>query len=65
VTPATTTTAAFNLTGRTDVAIAMGGPAGGRFFNGLIDEVRLYDRVLSPAEIAWLAGRTTPYDTSF
>jgi hypothetical protein len=33
-----------------------------RFFPGTIDEVYLYNRVLSDAEIGWLAGRTKPYD---
>jgi hypothetical protein len=33
-----------------------------RLFPGAIDEVYLYGRVLSQDEIAWLAGRTGPYD---
>jgi len=33
-----------------------------RFFPGAMDEVYLYNRALSPAEIAWLAGRTAPFD---
>jgi hypothetical protein len=33
-----------------------------QIFNGLLDEVRIYDRVLSPDEIAWLGGRTIPFD---
>lgn len=33
-----------------------------RYFPGQIDEVYLYNRVLSPAEIAWLAGLTKPFD---
>ena len=33
-----------------------------RFFPGAIDEVCIYSRVLSEAEIAWLAGRTQPFD---
>jgi len=33
-----------------------------RFFPGLMDEVYLYNRVLSEGEIAWLAGRTKPFD---
>jgi hypothetical protein len=43
----------------------MGGPTGGRFFKGLIDDVRIYDRVLSAEEITWLAGRTIPFDKGF
>jgi hypothetical protein len=34
-----------------------------RYFPGAIDEVYLYGRALSHGEIAWLAGRTTPFDT--
>jgi len=35
----------------------------GRFFHGLLDEVMIYDRVLSEAEILYLAGeRATPVD---
>jgi hypothetical protein len=33
-----------------------------RYFPGAIDEVYLYDRALSQAEVAWLAGRTNPFD---
>jgi hypothetical protein len=36
-----------------------------RFFMGQIDDVRIYDRVLSPEETAWLAGRIEPFDKSF
>ncbi len=35
------------------------------FWAGAVDEVRLYDRALSPDEIAWLAGRTVPMHKSF
>ena len=35
------------------------------FWSGLIDDVRIYDRVLSPGEIASLAGRTVPFDKGF
>jgi len=34
-------------------------------FNGDIDEVRIYNRVLSPTEIAWLSGMTLPFDEPF
>jgi len=37
----------------------------GEFFNGAIDEVRIYDRALTQEEIAWLAGRTQPFDKPF
>jgi len=35
------------------------------FWNGTIDEVRIYRAALSPAEIAWLAGRTVPMHKPF
>jgi hypothetical protein len=35
------------------------------YFNGLIDELRLYNAALSGAEIAWLAGRTEPFSEPF
>ncbi|MCH8118822.1 MAG: discoidin domain-containing protein [Planctomycetes bacterium] len=34
-------------------------------WDGLIDDVRIYNRVLSQAEIAWLAGMTLPFDKPF
>jgi hypothetical protein len=36
-----------------------------RPFDGLLDEVRVYERGLSVAELAWLAGRTQPFDEPF
>lgn len=36
-----------------------------RPFDGLMDEVRMYDRGLSVAEITWLAGMTKPFDKPF
>lgn len=36
--------------------------ADARYFPGLMDEVCLYNRALSEAEIAWLAGRTGTFD---
>ena len=36
-----------------------------RYFLGAIDDVRLYNRVLSAAEVAGLAGVTVPYDKPF
>jgi hypothetical protein len=65
VTPPSTTTAAFNLQPNIDVVIGQGGTQGSRFFLGLIDEARIYDRVLSAEEIAWLSGRTMPFDKPF
>jgi len=34
-------------------------------WDGLIDDVRIYNRVLSSAEIAWLGGVTEPFDKPF
>ena len=65
VTPGSTTTAAFNLKANVDVRIGMGGPTGGRFFTGLIDDARIYDRALLPGEVAWLAGITAPFSKPF
>jgi hypothetical protein len=37
----------------------------GGFFPGLVDEVQIYSRVLSEAEVAGLAGMTLPFDKPF
>jgi hypothetical protein len=36
-----------------------------RYWNGTIDDVRIYQRALSPEEMAGLAGLTAPYDKPF
>jgi hypothetical protein len=36
-----------------------------RPFDGLMDDVRVYDRGLSVAELTWLAGMTLPFDKPF
>jgi len=56
---------AFNLTADQDVRIGSRPASNDRFFMGLIDDVRIYDRVLRQEEIAWLAGRTQPFDKPF
>jgi hypothetical protein len=48
----------YNITADADVSIGRRASHGDRFFTGSIDEVRIYDRALSAAEIAWIAGRT-------
>jgi len=48
----------YNITADADVSIGQRASHGDRFFVGSIDEVRIYDRALSPAEIAGLTGRT-------
>jgi len=58
----------FNYTRGTMAALdttTIGGilrAAPSHFFFGEIDEVRVYNRVLSYDEVAWLAGRTNPFD---
>jgi len=47
----------YNITADANVSIGQRASHGDRFFTGSIDEVRIYDRALSPAEIAWISGR--------
>jgi len=56
---------AFNLTADQDVRIGSRPAGNDRFFMGLIDDVGIYDRALTPEEIAWLAGKTKPFDKPF
>ena len=35
------------------------------FWDGLVDDVRVYDEVLSAEEMAWLGGKTAPIDKPF
>jgi hypothetical protein len=35
------------------------------FFDGAVDDVRIYNNALSHAEVRWLAGRTEPFDKPF
>jgi hypothetical protein len=53
----------FNLTADLDARIGSRPSVDDRFFMGDIDEVYIYDKALSQGEIAWLAGRTQPFDT--
>jgi len=32
-----------------------------RYFTGAMDDVRIYDRILTPGEVAWLASKTVPF----
>ncbi len=52
----------YNVTADADVNIGRRSSHGDRYFPGSIDEVRIYDRALTDAEIAWLAGRTQAFD---
>ena len=47
---------AFTIGARTDHTLG---------YIGWIDDFTLYDRALTPEEIAWSAGRTTPFDRPF
>jgi len=55
----------YKLIAEYDVRIGMSGPQNGRYFPGSLDEVRIYDRALSLAEIAGLSGRTAPIYQEF
>lgn len=46
-------------------SVSAGGDSIIRPFGGFVDEVRVYDRGLSVAELRWLAGRTKPIDKPF
>jgi hypothetical protein len=35
------------------------------FYTGVVDDARIYDYPLSAGEVAWLAGRTEPFDKPF
>jgi hypothetical protein len=37
-------------------------PTATEWFEGLIDDLHIYDRELSQSEVGWLAGKTTPYN---
>jgi hypothetical protein len=56
---------AFNLAADKDVRIGSHPSLDDRFFIGAIDDVRIYERVLTEEEIAWLAGRIKPFDKPF
>ncbi|MCP4260807.1 MAG: hypothetical protein GY774_25265 [Planctomycetes bacterium] len=56
---------AFNIVADWDVAIGYRPSQSDRFFMGQVDDVRIYDRVLSQEEIAWLGGRTKSFDKPF
>jgi hypothetical protein len=55
----------FNLTANYDVAIGRRYDRDERWLSSLVDDVRIYYRALTPEEIAWLAGRTKPFDKPF
>ena len=56
---------AFNLTAAEDVCIGRRPASNDRYFEGQIDEVRIYNRALTQEEIAWSFGRTISFDKPF
>jgi len=56
---------AFDLTAGPDASIGRRPASDDRYFIGQIDELYIYDRALSQAEIAGLAGITEPFDKPF
>ena len=48
-----------------DQELRIGHCSGTEYMNGLIDEVRIYNRALSPAEVASLTGRPGPFYLPF
>ena len=56
---------AYDLTADLDVRIGSRPASDDRYYIGQIDELYLYDRALSAAEIAGLANRTEPFDVPF
>ncbi len=63
--PTTDLDPVFDLTAGEDVRIGRRPASNDRYFVGQIDEVRIYNRALSPEEAAWLAGRFEPFDEPF
>jgi hypothetical protein len=55
----------YGIVAGVDVTIGYRSSQDDRFFIGQIDDVRIYDRALSPEEAAWLAGRTKSFDKPF
>ena len=52
----------YNLAADTDVNIGRRATHTDRYLPGSLDEVRIYNRALSAAEVAWLGGRTEPFE---
>jgi len=62
---ATHTFTGMPLMMKPDQVLRIGNSSGTEYMNGMIDEVRIYDRALSMAEIAGLVGRPGPFYTAF
>jgi len=56
---------AYDIVAGFDVAIGYRSSRGDRAFQGELDDIRIYDRVLTPEEAAWLAGRIKAFDKPF
>jgi hypothetical protein len=61
---ATTSTSTFDIQVGSDVAIGRRAMNSDRYFPGLVDDVRVYDRVLSPEEVVVLAKRPRSWSPS-
>jgi len=61
----TTDPDALNVVAGYDVTIGRRHSAAQRWYSGLIDEVRIYERALTAGEVASLAGCTVPFDNPF
>ncbi len=48
-----------------NVSMGENSEASGRFYDGLLDDARIYNRALSGAEAAWLGGAIKPFDKPF
>ena len=60
-----TSTVTFSTGDRWSIAQEWDGSTPSDFYTGTVDDVRIYDRALTQEEIAWLAGRTEPFDKPF
>jgi len=64
VTPGTSDPDTFNLTGTADVSIGRRATNNDRYFNGLIDDARIYDKVLTQGEIQHIIDPEKAWDLS-
>ena len=60
--PSTGATNPLEMAAGFDVTIGRRHSGAQRWFPGSLDEVRLYNRALSAAEVAYLAGRTVAFE---
>jgi hypothetical protein len=65
--PRGTYSAGFSLAGVTRWSIGQewDNTSPSDFYTGLVDDARIYNYPLSAAEVAWLSGRTQPFDKPF